>query len=54
MVLVPIGVAIVTTHKARAPVASADLGAPYQSVGFTTSDGFRLGAGMSRRATARP
>jgi dienelactone hydrolase len=42
MVLAPIGVAIIATHKARTPIAAADLGAPHQRVSFTTSDGLRL------------
>jgi hypothetical protein len=42
LVVVPIGVAIVATHKARSPVAAADLGAPYERVALTTSDGLRL------------
>jgi dienelactone hydrolase len=40
--VVPAGVAILATHKARAPVAAADLGRPYERVGFTTADGLRL------------
>jgi hypothetical protein len=42
LVVVPVGVAIVATHKARSPVAEADLGAPYERVALTTSDGLRL------------
>ena len=41
-VVMPVGVAIVVTHKARAPVASVDLGRPYEDVALTTSDGLRL------------
>jgi dienelactone hydrolase len=44
LVLVPIGVAIVATHKARSPVAAVDLGRPYRDVRLTTSDGLRLHA----------
>jgi hypothetical protein len=44
LVVVPVGIAIVATHKARAPVARADLGRPYRDVAFTTTDGFRLRA----------
>ena len=32
----------VITHMARAHVPTADLGAPYEEVEFTTSDGLRL------------
>jgi hypothetical protein len=42
LVVVPIGVAIVATHKARSPVATADLGAPYERVTLTTGDGLHL------------
>jgi hypothetical protein len=42
LVLVPVGIAIVATHKARSPVAAASLGAPYERVTLTTSDGLRL------------
>jgi hypothetical protein len=38
----PTGVAILATHKARAPVAAVDLGRPYERVSFTTADGLRL------------
>jgi hypothetical protein len=41
-VLLPTGVAIVATHRAREPVQPADLGAAYRAVSFTTSDGLRL------------
>jgi uncharacterized protein len=41
-VLFPVAVAYVVTHAARANVPPADLGAPYESVHFTTSDGLRL------------
>jgi dienelactone hydrolase len=40
--LVPVGAAILATHKARAPVAAADLGRPYAPVALTTADGLRL------------
>jgi uncharacterized protein len=39
----PIGLAVLVTHKARAPVEAADLGRPYERVAFTTSDGLELG-----------
>jgi uncharacterized protein len=42
LLLVPAGMAILTTHVARAPVPAAHLGAPYQSVVFTASDGLKL------------
>ena len=45
-------VAIVATHRAREPVAAADLGRPYERVSFMTADGLRL-AGLVR-AVAQP
>ena len=42
LAILPIGLAIVCTHKPRSPVHAADLGRPYQRVSFTTSDGLRL------------
>lgn len=42
LVIMPTGMAILATHVARAPVPAANLGAPYRSVSFTTSDGLRL------------
>jgi uncharacterized protein len=42
LVLFPIGLAYVVTHTARAEVPPPDLGAPYENVEFTTSDGLRL------------
>ena len=44
LVVLPTGVAIVATHKARSPVAGVDLGRPYRDVRLTTSDGLRLHA----------
>ena len=41
-VLVPATIAIVATHRAREPVARADLGRAYERVGFATADGLRL------------
>lgn len=41
-VLFPVAIAYVVTHAARAHVPSADLGAAYEDVQFTTSDGLRL------------
>jgi dienelactone hydrolase len=41
-VVFPTALAIVATHKARAPVAAADLGRPYARVSFRTADGLRL------------
>ena len=41
-VLVPATIAIVATHRAREPVAPADLGRAYERVAFTTADGLRL------------
>lgn len=40
--VMPVGFAIVVTHKARAPVAHVDLGRPHVDVSLTTSDGLRL------------
>jgi uncharacterized protein len=42
LVVLPTGLAIVATHKARSPVAAADLGRPYRDVQLTTSDGLHL------------
>jgi uncharacterized protein len=42
VVLYTASVAYVITHAARAYVPTADLGAPYEDVEFTTSDGLRL------------
>ena len=42
LVVVPAGMAILATHKARAPVAAADLGAAYERVSFPTADGLAL------------
>jgi dienelactone hydrolase len=42
LVIVPIGMAVLATHLARAPVPAANLGADYRSVRFTTSDGLKL------------
>ncbi len=41
-VLFPVAIAYVVTHAARAHVPAADLGAAYEEVQFTTSDGLRL------------
>jgi dienelactone hydrolase len=41
-VVMPVGFAIVANHKARAPVATADLGRRYVDVSLTTGDGLRL------------
>jgi hypothetical protein len=43
-VVLPVGLAIVVNHKARAPVDGADLGRPYEDVELETSDGLRLAA----------
>jgi hypothetical protein len=39
---VPLSVAYVVTHIARAEVPTENLGAPYENVEFTTSDGLKL------------
>jgi uncharacterized protein len=44
LVLMPLGIAVVATHKARSPVAAADLGAPYERVTLRTYDGLKLAA----------
>ena len=44
LVVLPTGIAIVATHKARSPVAAVDLGRPHRDVRLTTSDGLRLHA----------
>jgi len=41
-ILFPIAIAYVVTHAARATVPTADLGAPYAKVAFTTADGLQL------------
>jgi uncharacterized protein len=41
-VLYPLAFSYVITHAARAHVPTADLGAPYEEVEFTTSDGLHL------------
>jgi uncharacterized protein len=41
-VVVPVALAIVANHKARAPVARVDLRRPYVDVALMTSDGLRL------------
>jgi uncharacterized protein len=41
-VLVPIGVAYITTHVGRAVVPANELGAAYENVSFRASDGLRL------------
>jgi uncharacterized protein len=42
VVIVPVALAYVVTHAARAHVPAVDLGAPHEDVSFTTSDGLRL------------
>jgi dienelactone hydrolase len=42
VVLFPMSVAYVVTHAGRAYVPAPNLGAPYEEVSFTTSDGLRL------------
>jgi predicted acyl esterase len=42
LVVVPVGMAILATHVARAPVPIANLGGAYRTATFTTSDGLRL------------
>ena len=42
LVLFPFALSYVFTHLARAGVPEAKLGAPYEQVSFTTSDGLRL------------
>ena len=42
LVLFPVSISYVVTHVSRAEVPTADLGAPYEDVEFTTSDGLRL------------
>jgi nitrate reductase gamma subunit len=41
-VLVPAGLSLLATHKARSPVEAADLGHPYEHVTFRTGDGLSL------------
>ena len=42
LLMLPLGVAYVTTHTARAVVPANELGVAYENVSFTTSDGLRL------------
>jgi hypothetical protein len=42
LLLVPVGVAYVTTHVGRAVVPDDELGVAHEDVAFTTSDGLRL------------
>jgi hypothetical protein len=42
LLVLPVAIAIVATHKARSPVAAADLGRPYERVTLRTYDGLRL------------
>jgi uncharacterized protein len=42
VVLFPVAISYVVTHAARAAVPTADLGAPYEDVEFTTTDGLLL------------
>jgi hypothetical protein len=44
LVVLPTGIAIMATHKARSPVEAVSLGAPYQPVQLIASDGLRLRA----------
>jgi hypothetical protein len=41
-VVLPVTIAYIVTHAARAKVPTADLGAAYEDVEFTTSDGLQL------------
>jgi uncharacterized protein len=40
--VLPVGLALVATHRARTTIAVADLGRPYETVSLTTKDGLRL------------
>jgi fermentation-respiration switch protein FrsA (DUF1100 family) len=40
--VLPVGIAILATHRPRAHVTHADLGRPYEKVSVTTSDGLQL------------
>jgi uncharacterized protein len=42
VVLLPIGLAYITTHVGRAVVPTNELGVAYENVSFTTSDGLKL------------
>jgi len=42
IVVIPVALSYVVTHAGRAHVPTADLGAPYEEVEFTTSDGLLL------------
>ena len=44
LIVLPAGIAIIATHKARSPVTAASLGRPAEAVRLTTSDGLQLRA----------
>ncbi|HEY6960506.1 MAG TPA: alpha/beta fold hydrolase [Gaiellaceae bacterium] len=44
LVVAPVGVAILATHRPRHDVRAAELGAPYRAVAIRTRDGLRLAA----------
>jgi hypothetical protein len=44
LLVMPVAIAIVATHKARSPVAAADLGRPFERVTLRTRDGLSLAA----------
>ena len=41
-IVLPVGIAVVATHKARLPLPALDFGRPAQAVALRTSDGLRL------------
>ena len=53
-VLFPLSISYVVTHVARGFVPAADLGAAYEEVAFTTSDGLQLRGWFSHRRTGLP
>jgi dienelactone hydrolase len=42
LMVLPVAIAIVATHKARSPVTASSLGRSYERASFTTGDGLRL------------
>jgi MYXO-CTERM domain-containing protein len=53
LIVMPLGVAYVSVHTARAVVPEAALGAAYENVSFETSDGLTLKGWYVPRRTAR-
>ena len=54
VLVLPLGMAILATHRPRAAVQPADLGRAYEHVTLRTSDGLDLAAWYVPSRTARP